>query len=151
MKQGVSELCRHLGKSVPGRGTRKCTVSGQECPGLMGERLEQNEGWGSGPRGDYRGGGQVMARLVGPGQEGFRFIQKELRKEMERLVGCCCYGLAKRPVVPRATIHLSQAGLLCSAIPRTSHLSPLRTDQGWREWVSHEVFWVLKSLCDRQS
>ena len=87
MKQGVSELCRHLGKSVPGRGTRKYTVSGQECPGLMEERLEQNEGWGSGPRGDYRGGGQVMARLVGPGQEGFRFIQKELRKEMERLVG----------------------------------------------------------------
>ena len=25
MKQGVSELFRHLGKSVPGRGTRKCT------------------------------------------------------------------------------------------------------------------------------
>ena len=29
-------------------------------------------------------GGQVMARLVGPSQEGFRFTQKELRKEMER-------------------------------------------------------------------
>ena len=97
------------------------------------------------------GGGQVTASLVGPGQEGFRFIQKELRKEMERLVGCCCCGLAKWPVVPRATIQLSQAGLLCSAIPRTSHLSPLRPDQGWREWVSHEVFWVLRSLCDRQS
>lgn len=96
-------------------------------------------------------GGQVMARLVGPSQEGFRFTQKELRKEMERLVGCCCCGLAKRPVVPRAAIHLSQAGLLCSAIPRTSHLSPLRPDQGWREWVSYEVFWVLRSLCDRQS
>lgn len=58
MKQGVSELCRHLGKSVPGRGTRKCIVSVQECPGLMVERLEQNEGWGSGPRGDYRRGGR---------------------------------------------------------------------------------------------
>lgn len=40
---------------------------------------------------------------------------------------------------------------LFSAIPRTSHLSPLRPDQGRRQWVSHEVFWVLKSLCDRQS
>lgn len=85
MKQGVSELCRHLGKSIPGRGSRKCTVFGQECPGLLEERLEKNEGWGSGPRGDRRGGGsQVTARLVGPGQEGFRFTQQELRKEMQR-------------------------------------------------------------------
>lgn len=50
-----------------------------------GKRLEQIEGWAV-VQGDSRGGGQVMARLVGPGQEGFRFIQKELRKEMERLV-----------------------------------------------------------------
>lgn len=68
--------------------------------------------------------GASHGEACGPGQEGFRFIQKELEKGDGEIAGCC-YGLANVASVQKAT-HFSRP---VPAIPGQA-TSPLRTDHG---------------------